>query len=361
MSQSIDRMVRQIIRPEVRAMQAYDVASADGLIKLDAMENPYTWPDDIRQSWAEKLRDIDLNRYPDAAAETVKQGLRGVMPIPQDMDIMLGNGSDELILLIALAVNQRDRSIMAPVPTFVMYEVIARTVGMSFVGLPLSKDFDLDLPIFLDRIQQVKPAAIFLSYPNNPSGNLFSASDIEAILKNSPGLVIIDEAYSAFTDASFMSRLGEFDNLLVLRTVSKIGLAGLRLGLLVGPEAWLQEFNKLRLPYNINTLTQVSADFIFQHADILQQQTTRIRQDRDGLLQSLGDMAGITAWPSATNFILFRTEGKPASVVFKQLKASGVLLKNLHGSHPLLQDCLRVTIGTGEENAAFLSALQQAL
>lgn len=361
MSQSIDSMVKKIIRPEVRAMQAYGVPNADGLIKLDAMENPYTWPDDIRQSWIEKLRDTDLNRYPDATAGNVKQGLRRMMDIPQDMDIMLGNGSDELILLIALAVSQRDRSIMAPVPTFVMYEVIARTVNMSFVGLPLTKDFDLDLPIFLERIQQVKPAVIFLSYPNNPSGNLFSADDIEAILKNSLGLVIIDEAYSAFTDVSFMPRLGEFNNLLVMRTVSKIGLAGLRLGLLVGPKAWLQEFDKLRLPYNINTLTQVSAEFIFQHGDMLQQQTATIRQDRDGLLKRLGDMDGITAWPSATNFILFRTEDKSASEVFKQLKASGVLLKNLHGSHPLLQDCLRVTVGTGEENAAFLSALRRAL
>ena len=361
MSDEIRDRVQALIRPEVQAMRAYAAPAAEGLIKLDAMENPYTWPAAIKQAWLEQLRSLDLNRYPDAQATELKTALRRAMQIPEGMAVMLGNGSDELILLTQLAVNRQGGKVLAPVPTFVMYEIIAQTVGMEFVGVPLLPDFGLDLPAMLAAIEQAQPAVIFLSYPNNPTANLFDEAAIETIIRQAPGMVVIDEAYAAFTKKSFLSRLGGFSNVLLMRTVSKIGLAGLRLGLLIGPPDWIQEIDKLRLPYNISSLTQLSARFILEHLATLDQQTQAIRRDREQLMQALSAINGIKAWPSETNFILFRLEGRKSQDVFKSLIKSGILVKNLDGSHLSLGGCLRVTVGQPSENTAFLSALNDAL
>ncbi len=348
------------IRPEIRALSAYHVPDAEGLIKLDAMENPYTWPDDMVEAWLQRLRGVALNRYPDPAARALGQRLREAMAVPAGQALILGNGSDELIQIIAQAVAAPDRVILAPEPGFVMYRMIATFCGMDYVGVPLAADFSLDREAMLAAIEQHRPAVIFLAYPNNPTGNLFDSEAMAAIIAAAPGLVVVDEAYHAFADASFMPRLGEFDNLVVMRTVSKMGLAGLRLGLLAGPEAWLGEFDKVRLPYNINVLTQVSADFALQHRDVLEAQTAQICRDREHLWQALAALPGVTPFPSRANFILFRVAGD-ADAVFAALKAQGVLIKNLNPAGGPLAGCLRVTVGRPEENAAFLQALQSAI
>ena len=347
------------IRPEIRALSAYHVPEASGCIKLDAMENPYHWPDDMVDAWLERLRGAALNRYPDPAARDLAARLREAMAIPAGQSLMLGNGSDEIIQIIAQTLAGPGRVIMAPEPSFVMYRMIATFCGMGYAGVPLRGDFSLDLDAMLAAIAEHQPAVIFLAYPNNPTGNLFDVADIDAILAAAPGLVVVDEAYHAFADASYMARLGEFDNLLVMRTVSKMGLAGLRLGLLAGPDAWLGEFDKVRLPYNINVLTQVSADFALQHRDVLDAQTRQITNDRETLWQALAAMPGITPYPSRANFILFRVAGD-ADAIFAALKAAGVLIKNLNPAGGPLAGCLRVTVGRPEENSAFLQALQSA-
>jgi histidinol-phosphate aminotransferase len=246
------------VRPEIRALKAYAVPDATGLIKLDAMENPYTFPDNLRSEWLRVLQQVDLNRYPDPAARRLKDALRTALDIPPSMSVLLGNGSDELIQLIAMALAQPGRVVLAPVPTFVMYDMIATFTGMRFVGVPLTPDFDLDLSAMLAAIRLHRPAVIFLAYPNNPTGNLFDEGAMRQILKASDGLVVVDEAYHAFAGVSFMQHLDEYANLVVMRTLSKQGLAGLRLGILAGDSAWLDEFDKLRLPYNINSLTQAA-------------------------------------------------------------------------------------------------------
>jgi histidinol-phosphate aminotransferase len=207
-------------------------------------------------------------------------------------------------------------------------------------------------------IEAHQPAVIFLAYPNNPTGNLLRAEDIEAILAAAPGLVVVDEAYAPFTDASFLGRLGQYDNLLVLRTVSKMGLAGLRLGLLIGAAAWMGEIDKTRLPYNINVLTQASGEFALRHVAVLEEQAQRIRADRAGLQAALAELPGMTVYPSDANFILFRVPVGRGQALFDALKARGVLIKNLSGAGVVLADCLRVTVGRPEENAAFLQALR---
>jgi histidinol-phosphate aminotransferase len=360
MSEKLEQLVTKYIRPEIRDLSAYHVPDATGMVKLDAMENPYGWPDDMVNEWLEVLRQVSLNRYPDPAARQLTARLQEAMQVPPDMAVILGNGSDEIIQIICMALAQPGRVVLAPEPTFVMYRMIALFTGMQFHGVPLTADFALDRAAMLGAIEQQQPAVVFLAYPNNPTGNLFDEQDVQAIIEAAPGLVVLDEAYTVFARESFMQRLGQWPNLVVMRTVSKQGLAGLRLGLLAGPAAWLEEFNKVRLPYNINVLTQASAGFALKHSDVLEAQAEKIRLERARLLQALGKLPGITAYPSAANFILFRTAAGKAGHLFEQLRANGVLLKNLDSQGPL-QDCLRVTVSTPDENDIFLQQLTNLL
>ncbi len=348
------------IRPEILQLTAYQVPDPGNAIKLDAMENPYHWEPPLIEQWLQVMKTATINRYPDPSARAVKQQLRTVMQVPETMAMILGNGSDELIQMLALTFNGNGRLLLAPEPSFAMYRLIAQMVGMQYVGVPLTtENFQLDIFALLEAIDTHQPALIFLAYPNNPTGNAFGTADIETILEIAPGIVVIDEAYAPFSDHSFMSRLADYPNLLLLRTVSKLGLAGLRLGLLVGAEIWLAHIEKTRLPYNINILTQLSAEFALQHYDMLIRQTQQIKTDREQLLQHLQLLPNVTVWPSQANFILFRV--KDAKRTFEDLKQRGILIKNLHGSHPLLNNCLRVTVGTPAENQAFLETLVQVI
>jgi histidinol-phosphate aminotransferase len=375
MSTTNDKVTRWV-RPEIRALSVYHVPESGDFIKLDAMENPYNWPETMVEQWLAVLRETELNRYPDPSPTGLKKSLGQAMAVPfggkNDIDVLLGNGSDELIQMIAMAMALPGRKILAPEPSFVMYKMIATFTGMEYVGVQLDEDFTIDLPAMLEAIEKHQPAIVFLAYPNNPTGNLFDREAVKAIIVASPGLVVVDEAYHAFAGDSFMAELGagngagngKYDNLVVMRTVSKMGLAGLRLGLLAGPSAWLDEFDKVRLPYNINVLTQKSAEFALQNREVLDQQTQKICRDRERLMLELEAIKGIKPYPSRANFILFRVNEKgvnDASRIFESLKAQGVLIKNLSAAGGLLQGCLRVTVGSPEENEAFLSNLKDVL
>jgi len=360
--QDIDTLIERWVRPEIKAISAYHVPEASGLIKLDAMENPYTWPQDLRDEWLSLMSEVDVNRYPHPQAPGVKAQLREAMGISEDADLLLGNGSDELIQMIAMTLAGSDRVILSVDPGFVMYSMIATFIGMRYVGVPLhSEDFSLDVDALLAAIEAHQPAIVFLAYPNNPTGNLFDAADVERIIQAAPGLVVVDEAYAPFTDASFLPQVGRYPNLVVMRTVSKMGLAGLRLGLLVGPKGWIGEFDKTRLPYNINTLTQVSAEFALRHQAVFDAQTRSLRELRGQLMEGLAAIEGVHAYPSQANFILVRMPEGRAVEIHAGMRDKGVLVKNLHGSHPSLADCLRLTVGTAEENAAMLAALGASL
>ncbi|MGD2119315.1 MAG: histidinol-phosphate transaminase [Chromatiales bacterium] len=350
------------IREELRHLSAYHVPDASGLIKLDAMENPFVWPDELRQQWADLLVQTDVNRYPDPAAEPLKQQLRQVMGMPTDMPLLLGNGSDEIIQILCMALAGPGRALLSVDPGFVMYRMIATFCGMKYIGVPLQeKDFSLDMPAMRQAIDQYQPAVVFLAYPNNPTGNLFDKQQLLEIINAAPGLVVIDEAYAPFADHSFVSRLGEFDNLLVMRTVSKMGLAGLRLGLLAGPSSWLDEFEKLRLPYNINTLTQKSALFALQHQTLFDEQSAEIRRQRSRLFEALSARSELQVFPSQANFLLVRTPAGRAPEIHSKLREHGILIKLLDGSQPALADCLRVTVGTEQENDQLLKVLGEVL
>jgi len=353
----LDAKVTQWIRPDIQALSAYNVADANNLIKLDAMENPYSWPQELQDEWLSLLKTVSVNRYPDPNANELKSTLRTRMNVPVGMELILGNGSDELIQIILMAIAQPGRVVLSPQPSFVMYKMIATFTDLQYVGVPLNNNFDLDMVAMKKSILQHKPAVIFLAYPNNPTGNLFNREDIVEILEISDGLVVLDEAYHAFANCSFIKDLNQHNNLLVMRTVSKMGLAGLRLGLLAGHKKWISEFDKIRLPYNINSLTQKSVAFALNHSNVFNQQTQQICVDRDDMLSKLNKIEGIVAYPSSANFILFRTPDSKASQIFDALKSAGILIKYPGSTDHLLRDCLRVTIGTPDENMRFLHAL----
>ena len=360
---------KNLIREEIQALNAYHVPDPGTMIKLDAMENPYHMPEALMAEWLGLIKHAEINRYPDPAATKLSAALKTYMGVPENNSsvnggansIILGNGSDELIQIMAMAVAKTGRKILAPEPGFVMYNMIATFTGLEYLGVPLNEDFSLDMPLMLDAIKTHQPVLIFLAYPNNPTGNLFANSDIEQILNAAEGLVVVDEAYHPFACSSFMPRLGEFDNLLVMRTVSKMGLAGLRLGLLAGPEKWIAEFDKVRLPYNINILTQVTAEFALRHADVFEQQAATIREQRELLFNELSAFSELEVFPSRANFILARVVQGDASAIFESLKSQGVLIKNMHPAGGALTQCLRFTVGSVEENQSLMSALAKAI
>lgn len=349
-----------LIRPEVLALSAYKVLSASGMIKLDAMENPYRLSAGLRDSIAEMAHDIAFNRYPDASASELKAVLRVAMRVPEHASLVLGNGSDELIQMIELALARPGATVLAPEPGFVMYRRVADYCGLNFVGVPLKPDFSLDLPAMLEAIEQARPSLVFLAYPHNPTGVLFAQAEVEAILQASPGLVVVDEAYTPFAGgATFMARLGDFPNLIVMRTLSKLGLAGLRLGFMTGAPDWMDQLEKVRLPYNISTMTQAIATRVLGSMDALENQANSIVEQRARVFDELSLRNDITVVPSHANFLMIRVPD--ADRLFESLKERRVLIKNLHGSHPLLDNCVRVTIGSPSENDVFLAQFVESL
>ena len=346
-----------LVRPEILALKAYPVPSADGMVKLDAMENPYTLPQALRGELAAALARVDVNRYPTPSPRKLREAIARRMGVPAGMEVLLGNGSDELIQMLITALARPGAALMYPAPTFVMYSIGATLSGMRAVPVPLREDFSLDADAFIARMQAEKPALVFLAYPNNPTGVLYPEEDVTRIVKAASGLVVVDEAYHVFARRSFLPRLAQFDNLVVIRTVSKLGLAGIRLGYLVGRPEWVAQLDKVRPPYNVSVLTQAAALFMLERLEVLEEQAARIRAERSRLGEALRGLKGVTLFPSEANFFLVRVPD--ADATFDALKRQGVLVRNLNS--PALQNCLRVTVGTPEENRILLNALRETL
>lgn len=354
------------IRADVQSMHAYAIQDSRGLIKLDAMENPYRLPADLQLALGQRLGALALNRYPGERGADLQRALAAHAGMPEGFQLMLGNGSDELISLLALACNQPDHAspvtIMAPVPGFVMYAMSARLQGLQFVGVPLTADFELDESAMLAAIARDKPAIVYLAYPNNPTANLWDDEVIEKIVLaqgEQGGLIVIDEAYQPFAGKSYIDRMAKHSHVLLMRTLSKFGLAGVRLGYVMGPAALIGEIDKVRPPYNISVLNCECALFALEHAAIFAAQANDIRLQRTLLVAALGRLPNVQQWPSEANMVLIRVDD--AAKTFDGIKALGVLVKNVSKMDSLLHNCLRLTVGTADENAQMLAALESSL
>jgi histidinol-phosphate aminotransferase len=350
------------IRADVQSMHAYAVQNARGLLKLDAMENPFGLPTALQAALGQRLGALALNRYPGDRNADLQRALAAYAGMPEGFSLMLGNGSDELISLLAMACDLPGASILAPVPGFVMYAMSAQLQGLRFVGVPLSADFELDGAAMLEAIAREKPAIVYLAYPNNPSANLWDDAAIDRIIEAQGaqgGLVVIDEAYQPFAGKSYINRIARHGHVLLMRTLSKFGLAGVRLGYLIGPAALIAEVDKVRPPYNISVLNCECALFALEHAEVFAEQAAQIRSQRARIFEGLGRLPAVKRWPSDANMILVRVPD--ATKTFEGMKARGVLVKNVSKMHPLLANCLRLTVGTADENAQMLAALEASL
>jgi histidinol-phosphate aminotransferase len=354
------RTVRDLVRPEILETSAYPVHPARGLVKLDAMENPYGLPEPLTRELGERLARVAVNRYPDPAYAELKERLRAAMELPASLGLVLGNGSDEIIQMLSLLLARPGAVALSVEPSFVMYRVSAMQAGLRHVGVPLRPDFTLDEPALLEAVRLHRPALVWLAYPNNPTGNLFPREAILRVVREAPGLVVVDEAYFPFSGgATLRPEVGRHPNLVLVRTVSKLGLAGLRLGLAAGPADWMGELEKVRPPYNVNVLTAEAGAFLLEHRAVLEEQARAIVTERERLERGLDALPGVKRFPSAANFVLARVPDAPRA--FEGLRARGILVKTLHGSHPLLAHCLRLTVGTPDENAKLLEALASVL
>jgi histidinol-phosphate aminotransferase len=353
-----DRMSR-VLRADIQGMHGYAVQPSAGFVKVDTMENPFRLPPALRQALGERLAEVALNRYPAERGDVLRAELAKHAHMPEGCDIMLGNGSDELISLLTLAADVPGNVVMAPLPGFVMYEMSAKLQGLEFVGVPLTPDFELDGPAMLAAVREHQPALLYIAYPNNPTANLWDDAVVDAIIEAAPGLVVIDEAYQPFAARDSLERLRRHEHVLLMRTMSKFGLAGVRIGYMMGRRPLIAEIDKLRPPFNVSVLNCEAALFALEHVDEYAKQAATIRAEREKLYGEIAQLPGVRAFPSEANMILARVPD--AKRVFEGMRARGVLVKNVSGLHPLLADCIRITIGTPEENPQTLAALRGAL
>lgn len=353
-------MLPEMIRDDIRALTAYAVADVpENFIKLDAMELPYRFPAALLAELSAELAVAKVNYYPNPATCGLQAALRQTFAIPDAAQIALGNGSDELIQLLTMLMAKPGSVVLGVEPSFVMYRHNATLYGMKYVGVPLNEDFTLNLPAILAAIREHQPSLIFLAYPNNPTGVPFRREDIQAVIDAAPGVVVVDEAYGAFSGDSFLPQAGSIDNLVVLRTLSKVGFAGLRIGYASGSLVVMNELAKIVPPYNMNQLSLMAAKFALRHFDWILEKITLLKTERARLSDALRALPHTTVFPSEANFVTARVPD--AAGVFDTLKANGILIKKLDGVHPLLSGCLRFTVGTPEQNRAVLDVLQQTL
>ena len=366
MSANLNPRLARLIRQDVQSMHAYAIQDSAGMVKLDAMENPHRLPPSLQAELGRRLGALALNRYPDARVNDLRRALADYAQMPAGFDLMLGNGSDELISLLAMACDLPGAVVLAPVPGFVMYAMSAQLQGLTFVGVPLTADFELDLPAMLAAIATHRPAITYLAYPNNPTANLWDDAAIEAVIEavgQQGGLVVMDEAYQPFASRSYIDRIARHEHVLLMRTLSKFGLAGVRLGYMMGPQALIAEIDKVRPPYNVSVLNYECALFALEHRAVFAEQAADLVAERERLMAALDATPGVRAFKSDANMVLVRIEGpgERAATVFAGLKAHGVLVKNISKMHSLLANCLRLTVGTADENRALLQALRQSL
>jgi histidinol-phosphate aminotransferase len=346
--------IEGFIRDEIKKLQPYEVPAVSCRVKLDAHENPYELPEFVREQITKRFSKISFNRYPDANAKELRKNLSLKLCVEPDM-IMVGNGSDELILYLLLCFGKK--KIIYPLPTFSMYEILALVAFSKPVGIPLQDNFEINDEAIIYEAGK-EDAIIFLSYPNNPTGNCFDKSKIDRIIRETTSLIVLDEAYYEFSQDTFLPYVYDYERVVVLRTFSKaFGLAGLRVGYMIAQPHVIQQVKKVKLPYNLNVFSQMVAAIAIENAALFLPIVQQIKKEQERIMEKLNGIDKIKVYPSKANFILFKILSNISAVeVFKALLQEGVLIRCLDNI-PGVENCLRVTIGKPEENDEFLQAI----
>lgn len=350
--------LEDLTRQEIRTLKPYQVERVQWRIKLNANENPYPLPEELQAKIAESVKELCFNRYPDSYSLELREALAAELGVDPD-DLIVGNGSNELIQMILTAFGGEKRRIFFPAPSYAMYKIMANIQECVPLEVPLGITWDLDLPATLRQIERHRPSILLISHPNNPTGNCFSEEKILELLRAAPGVVVLDEAYFYFSRKTFLPRLKEFKNLIILRTLSKAGMASLRVGILIANPALTAQLNKVKLPYNLNAISQSIAKVIVGNAPLVWQQIKKILAERQGLFEGLKGIEGITPFPTEANFVLFRC-ARPGGEIYRSLIREGIWIRNFSDT-PFLENCLRVTIGLPQENQEFLATLKKVM
>lgn len=343
--------IESLVKEKIKTLKPYELPHISCPIKLDAMENPYDLPDEIKELLKEKIK--GFNRYPDPQANELRKMLSSYVGVSKD-NILVGNGSDELILYILLTF--KNNQVVYPTPTFSMYKILAQIANSTPLGIPLKDGLELNDEEIL-KVTKDTASIIFIAYPNNPTGNCFSKEKILRIVEESEGLIIIDEAYFEFSKETFLSLIDTYDKVIILRTFSKaFGLAGLRIGYLIAQPEVVCELSKIKLPYNLNSFSQTAANVVMEYKSLLQPQINRIIAQRERLYSFFKGVRGLIPYPSDANFILFKTLNIPGHILFSDLVKEGILIRHL--TEEGLPNYLRVTVGTEEENNIFMERIE---
>ncbi len=345
--------IKSRVSKNVRSISPYSVPRIECAVKLDGNESPYDLEGEEKLLLSERLAELPVNRYPDPEALGVRSALSRTVGFPTD-GILLGNGSDEIIQMIIEVFGGKSGCVLVPSPTFSMYRITSLILGKEVREVELDENFDIDLEPTLEMIRAEDPDILFLANPNNPTGNSFSEEKVLEILETSAGAVVVDEAYCDFSKKSYVPHIEKYENLLVLRTMSKIGFAGARLGMLFARPQIATEVNKARLPYNINSLSQRIMSFALEHSEIIERKIELILSERERLRGALGKIDDLHIYPTDANFFLVRVQD--ADFLFTELVKSDILVRRFEGKGRL-GDCLRITVGTREENDRLTEAL----
>ncbi len=344
-----------ILRKNIKKLKSYSTEKVDCKAKLDANENPFDFPMELKEIILKDLLKHLFNRYPDPDSSEIKGLLSKEININKDR-IAVGNGSDELIQSLTLAFGTRGS--LSFYPSFSMYGIISTVCNTNPKVISLDKNFDIDMNITLSYIKKNQPSLIFIGYPNNPTSNSFSEDKITSIIESSSGLVVMDEAYSEFSKKTFLPLINKYDNLVVLRTFSKAyGLAGCRIGYMIASEKIVEQVNKVKLPFNLNSISQRIGIIALKHKRKCNKAIKIIISERTRLLKEIKKSSMLYTFPTEANFILFRTKIS-SKTVFNKLLSNGILIRDV-ADNKLLKNCLRVTVGKPSENDAFLRVIEK--
>lgn len=357
----MNRDIAALVRKELMDLKPYEEPSLPaGVVRLHANENPYPFPEAVREAIIDQLRDLEISRYPDPAAGALRESISAYTQWPADK-IIVGNGSNELILTLMLTFGGPGARIVIPTPTFSMYQIIANLTGATAVNVPLNKDYEIDMFTLERELEHPDTKLVMLCSPNNPTGGIIDTQLVERICASTKALVVLDEAYYEFAQQTALESLKDISNLSILRTFSKaFGLAGQRVGYMLANDEVIYQVKKASLPYNLNAFTQTAAKVALEKAHEFAPQIEAVLADRSRVAEALTQMPGIVVYPSLANFILFKCTQRPAGEIFQKLTEAGVIIRYFNEA-PGLENCLRITIGTKEENDIFIEKLSQIL
>ncbi len=347
-------MIEKMIKEPIKGMKAYQVDNSKYDIKIDANEsNTNIFQEIMPEIWENVMKE-DINRYPDSEASELRKAISGFIGVPTEK-ILCGNGSDEFIKMIIDGFVNPGEVVLSHSPTFGMYGISTRVSGGTYAEIETDEAFSIDIDALITKARELKPKLIFLCNPNNPTGNILEKSQVRRVLRETEAILILDEAYIEFAGESMVDEIGDWENLVIMRTLSKaFGLAGLRLGYIIADGPIMEVVRAIKPPYNLNRISQRFATEVLVHASYINKNIEAIKDERERMLGELVKIDELKVFPTKSNFILIRTV--EAENLDKAFKDESILVRKYSGGR--LENCLRISIGLQSENEAVMAVIR---